>query len=58
MAKAKKLKASPIHEILPQEIFIMILKKLDFQSVSIARGTCKQWKNFIEVFKLVGRKFS
>ena len=53
MAKAKKLKIAPIHEILPQEIFVLILKKLGYKSVINARSTCYQWNRIIDDFKIV-----
>ena len=49
----KRLKLAAIHEILPQEIFVMILKKLRHKSISVAMGTCKYWKKVIEDFNLV-----
>ena len=42
-----------IHEILPLEIFEIILKNLDYNFVKTARRTCKQWKEVIDGFKLV-----
>lgn len=51
--KSEKSKPAPIHEILPPEIFEKILKILGFKSIKVARRTCKQWKKFIDDFKLV-----
>ena len=42
-----------IHEVLPNEIFIMILKKLSYSSINISRETCKHWKGIIDRFELV-----
>ena len=52
MPKFKKCKLAPIHEVIPQEILVMILKKLCLKSIGIARGTCKKWKNVIDDFKI------
>ena len=51
--KSKKLKIALIHEILPTEIFVIILKKLGSKSISFARLTCKKWKKVIDDFGLV-----
>ena len=51
--KSEKSKPAPIHEILPPEIFEKILKILGFKSIKAAQHTCKQWKKFIDDFKLV-----
>ena len=53
VVKAKRMKLAAIHEILPQEIFVMILKKLRHKSITVAMGTCKHWKKVIEDFNLV-----
>ena len=53
MAESTTLNTSTIHEILPTETFVNILKRLDFKSIINAKGTCKQWKKIIENFKLV-----
>ena len=53
MAKTKVLKVKPIHDILPTEIFNMILKKLNYKSICLARVVCKQWKKVIGNFKIV-----
>ena len=53
MAEATTLNISTIHEILPTEIFVNILKRLDFKSITNAKGACKEWKKVIENFKLV-----
>ena len=54
--KSKKLKLAAIHEIIPEEIFVMILKKLDFKSMALARGTCTEWRNVIDGFELLTLK--
>ena len=45
-----------IHEVLPEEIFVMILKKLDYKSLIISRGTCKKWRTVIDGFELLSMK--
>ena len=50
--KSKKLKLAAIHELIPTEILVMILKKLGFKSLSFARLTCKKWKKVIDEFGL------
>ena len=52
-AEAKSIKASTIHKILPLEVFVKILKKLNYKSIVVAKRTCKEWKKVIEEFKLV-----
>ena len=54
--KPKELKLAAIHEIIPEEIFVMILKKLDFKSLAMARGTCTEWRNVIDGFELLSLK--
>ena len=44
---------SMIHEFLPLEVFVNILKKLDFKSIVVAKRICKRWKEVIEEFGLV-----
>ena len=44
---------STIHEFLPVEVFVNILKKLDFKSIVVAKRICKRWKEVIEEFGLV-----
>ena len=53
MVEAKRLKRSPIHDTLPTEIFVKILKMLGFKSIKIALATCKRWKQSINDFKIV-----
>ena len=43
-----------IHEILPQEIFEKVLKKLsNYKSISAASRTCKHWKITIDKLDLL-----
>ena len=42
-----------IHKALPSEIFVMILKRLCYKSINLARGTCTHWKSVIDSFNLV-----
>ena len=50
---AKELELALIHEILPKEIFVKILKKLGYKSISFARLTCKRWNRIIHNFGLI-----
>ena len=52
MNKEKRIKLAPIHEILPQEIIVMILKNLGFKSVTISRRVCHYWNRIIVDFQL------
>ena len=45
-----------IHEILPEEIFVMILKMLDFKNLAMARGICSRWRKIINGFELLSLK--
>ena len=51
MAEVEPPKNSSIH-LLPPELLIMILKKLNYKSICHARLTCKQWQKMIKNFKL------
>ena len=55
MAEGEMMNASTstIHEFLPVEVFVNILKKLDFKSIVVAKRICKRWKEVIEEFGLV-----
>ena len=53
MATIKRLKLAAIHEILPQEIIVMIFKKLGYKSLDHARDTCKHWSKVIDDFNLL-----
>ena len=50
---AERTKEAIIHVVLPKEIFEKILKNLGFKSIKAAQLNCKQWKKFIDDFKLV-----
>ena len=41
-----------IHEILPIEIFVMILRELDYESIKVASAVCRKWRQIIEEFEL------
>ena len=45
-----------IHEIIPKEIMVLILKKLDFQTLTTARKVCAKWRNLIHGFDLFNIK--
>ena len=49
----KRLKISCINEILPDEIMILILKKLNYKNLSYVRSTCRRWKDIIHGFDLL-----
>ena len=53
MSQEKRIKSAPIHEILPQEILVKILKKLEFKSVILAGRVCKYWNRIIVGFELI-----
>ena len=55
MQKSRNQKSTlaPIHEIFPLEIIEMVLKNLDYESLSFARRTCRQWQKIIDNFKLL-----
>ena len=53
MMPNKRLKISCINEILPDEIMILILKKLNYKSLSYVRSTCRRWKDIIHGFDLL-----
>ena len=48
MVDAKRKRLLPIHEIIPPEVFVKILKKLAFKKIGCARGICRQWKIIID----------
>ena len=54
--EAKKLKLATIHEIIPEEIFVMILKKLDFKSLTMIRDICITWRRIVDGFELLSLK--
>ena len=59
MSEEKRIRLAVIHEILPKEMFVKILKMLDFKSLCIAKGTCQDWKCIIEflVKEISGKYF-
>ena len=42
-----------IHNVLPKEIFVLILKKLGYKSICASSQTCRDWYNIINDFKLI-----
>ena len=58
MAGTKRLKLSLVHETLPNEIFVKILKMLGYKSIKNALATSKRWKQIIDDFKIVEVIFS
>ena len=61
MAEENPIRLSVIHETLPTEIFVKILKLLDFREILLVRMTCRDWKLIIDIFNLVkeaARKYS
>ena len=48
MVDTKRKRLLPIHEIIPPEVFVKILKKLAFKKIGCARGICTQWKIIID----------
>ena len=42
-----------IHEVLPKEIFLKILRLLNYETLCLARRTCIYWYKIIEQFDLV-----
>lgn len=58
--KRIRLTEAVIHDLLPKEMLVKILKELDYKSICIARRTCKFWNEVIvkfEVVKFVSCKF-
>ena len=55
MPKGLKQKSTimPLIKIIPPEIIELILKNLDYESLSFARLTCRQWQKIIDSFKLL-----
>ena len=51
--KTDELEQKAIHEILPLEIFVKVLKQLGYKSIRTAKGTCKKWVQIIEAFRIV-----
>ena len=53
MAGTHKLEQKVIHEILPLEVFVKVLKKLGYKNIRTAKGTCKKWVQVIQGFRIV-----
>ena len=53
MAETHELEQKVIHEILPLEVFVKVLKNLGYKNIRTAKGTCKKWVQIIEDFKIV-----
>ena len=53
MAEAKRIKLSPIHDILPPEMVEKVLKLLNYKEVNQARLICRKWKEIIDNGNLV-----
>ena len=47
-----------INKVLPSEMLVKILKKLDFKSLSFAKQTCMRWRDIIHEFELVEKASS
>ena len=45
-----------INQIIPKEIMVLILKKLDFQTLKTAFKVCTKWRNLIHGFDLFNIK--
>ena len=53
MAELVPMRLAVIHQTLPTEIFVKILKLLDFREILLVRMTCRDWKRIIDIFNLV-----
>ena len=49
---SKKLRIALIHEIIPEEIMVLILKKLDYQTLICADEVCVKWSQIIDRYNL------
>ena len=47
-----------INKVLPSEMLVKILKKLDLKSLSFAKQTCMRWRDIIHEFELVEKASS
>ena len=56
MNSSKKLRLAVIHQFLPEEIVVLIFKKLDYKSMLQAQGVCKRWNKIITGFGLLNVK--
>ena len=48
----------PINKILPSEMLVKILEKLDIKSILLAKQTCMHWRDIINEFELVEKASS
>ena len=48
----EKSRFAMIHQFLPEEIMVLILKKLDYQTLSSAFQVCVKWSELIHGFHL------
>ena len=53
MAEAKRMRLSPIHEILPLEMVEKVLKLLNYKDIKQAKLICRKWKEIINNGNLV-----
>ena len=53
MTEAKRIRLSPIHDILPPEIVEKVLKILNFNDINQARLICRKWRDIIDNGNLV-----
>ena len=51
-SQIEKSRFAMVHQILPEEIMVLILKKLDYQSLSSAFQVCVKWRELIHGFDL------
>ena len=55
MAEAKRMRLSPIHEILPLEMVEKVLKLLNYKDINQARLICRKWREIIYNGNLVNK---
>ena len=48
----EKSRFAMVHQILPEEIMVLILKKLDYQTLTSAFTVCVKWRELIHGFDL------
>ena len=58
MAGAKRIKLSPIIDLVPPEIIEKILKLLNLRNICQAQLICKRWKEIVENGNLVKKAAS
>ena len=56
MTRIEKNQGAKINEPFPDEIFVMILKMLDFKTLANARNICSKWRSVIDGFGLLSLK--